>query len=51
MKRKTKHFKNEDQNVVRENFLTQDELFLISYLDGFDRKKLKKWDEKGLWRR
>ncbi|MEK6945548.1 MAG: hypothetical protein AABW63_02030 [Nanoarchaeota archaeon] len=39
----------EEVRLLREEFLSQEELFLLKFMNSFDRKAHKEWAEKGLW--
>lgn len=47
-----KYFKhqNEDGEMVREKYLTDEETFLVGYLKSFDRARTKEWSNRGLWK-
>ena len=46
--RKEKTNKNQEQ-VVREIMLEPNEVYLLSYLKGFNREKTQEWQKNDLW--
>jgi hypothetical protein len=51
MKQKTKEFNYYDENefeMLKEK-LDQKELFILGFLKGFDREKMKKWTKDEIW--
>lgn len=39
----------EELHLLREDFLKPDELFLLEFMNSFNRKANKEWSQKGLW--
>ncbi len=38
-----------EADFLRDEYLDADELFLIGFLQGFNRKNEKEWTEKSIW--
>lgn len=39
----------EEIQLLRQQFLSPEELFLLKFMNGFDRKKNAQWQEAGIW--
>ena len=48
MKKQTQKIAQEYEEVLREDFLDPNELFLLNYLAKFNRAIARKWQEQGL---
>ena len=49
MRTKQISFNDQELTYLRDKTgLSSDEVYVLGYLKGFDREKLKKWNEKGL---
>ena len=46
---KTTLMEPEEVQLLRQEFLSQDELFLLKFMNSFNRKNNMEWAEKGLW--
>lgn len=46
---KRQMYKQDATQVVRTQMLSQDEMFLLSYLKSFNRAKAKAWKEQEMW--
>ncbi|MEK6926303.1 MAG: hypothetical protein AABW50_03420 [Nanoarchaeota archaeon] len=46
---KTQIIEPEEINLLRQDFLSQEEIFLLKFINGFNRKVNREWAEKGLW--
>lgn len=45
----TRLMEQEEVALLRQEFLSQDELFLLKFMNEFDRRKNIAWQEAGIW--
>ena len=45
----TRLIEEEEIDLIREQFLSPEELFLLKFMNSFNRTKNRDWAEQGLW--